>query len=415
MLQKATTILAMSENCLHIGFNLSKEAVHSFINEFMQKNGPHKIEEDSFKVTIEKLENVDSDVVVLNKSLLFDLPVFIKFFKDSGLFSVEGAGEIIIKSEIQYDISEDFTLTTKTLILNHEWQSAPVIKLGKLNIPVETISDWVISYMKQNLTEKLDQYVSEKVNLKELLRKHWNEQAVNRQVHQKPALLFTGSINKIECIPATESLTHIQWHLYVNVDAKISDLPIPFEIEINPTFSWVELPPQVCQITSELDLSYSGIAQTIMEEINGVELGGKKFNLENLNITNGERLEIKMNLISPIKAVVTFSCEPYLDKRDQEIHLAHLKTDISPSNFIYKITSPVIEKLLSNKIKEFFPLKLNDYLKPAINNIPQLKVMDGKITISPSIVGIEVVNLELNDFSTLINVKFKSPSIGINA
>lgn len=69
---------------------------------------------------------------------------------------MEGEGSISVQLEIKCDIDQNFGLKTTTLLHAYQWEKSPILHVGQLNIPIETLSSCVLNYLKDSLTEKLD-------------------------------------------------------------------------------------------------------------------------------------------------------------------------------------------------------------------------------------------------------------------
>ena len=88
-----------------------------------------------------KLSRIGSaDVNVSDKAIFIQLPLRIDLKRAAGLFTVEGNGAIVLGLKVDYDLDGQMRLSTRTDLRDHEWVEKPVLEIGSLNIPVETLN-----------------------------------------------------------------------------------------------------------------------------------------------------------------------------------------------------------------------------------------------------------------------------------
>lgn len=374
----------MQDNNILIDFRFSKSKLNTYLQEAIDQYANTKITTDDFDIVIKKTETQIININARQKSVFADIPISFIFAKSAGLFSIEGEGSILVQLEIICEIDQNFGLKTTTKLLGYQWNKGPILHVGQLNIPIETLSNCVIHYLQDSLMEKLDKRLAETADIKKVINEQLKQYATNFPVNKKPDLYFNGQLLQVQSGLFREDENDIHLDLWLEFSGKISDEPLKFDIASEPNFYWADVIPTKNSQLLDIEISYPGLAKMIITAINGKEIGGKKFELESIHIRNTDQLEIKANMIDPIKGIITITCKPYLDKTSQKLNLETFDIDIDASNIIYKLSSPIIEKIISNKIQTLLPFDPSPYFASFLAKSPQINLLDNKISLIPS-------------------------------
>jgi len=375
----------MNDNNLFLDFKISKSKINAFIHGELKKLLIDKIHVSGYDIQLKQV--VDHTVVISAKerSIFIDAPVVFTFTKSAGLFSIEGEGSIKVNLEVVCQVDENFNLTTTSKLVSYEWIEAPKVNLGQLTLPIETISDCVIKYVKEDTLAKLDKKIATEINLNEIIIKNLNEYGVNYPIYKKPDLYFNFQLLQIQSDVFREDENDIHVHMWLEILSKVSDIAIQLEQNQTPKFYWTEEKTETKLQKIDIELSYNGIAKTIISELNGQELGGKSFEIESIHMRMTSFLELKVNLLQPIKGLITITCLPKLDITQQQIDLENLDIDIDAQNFIYKLSSPIIERIIRSKILSILPILPAETLSKYVKKIPTVQVLHNLITLYPHV------------------------------
>lgn len=369
----------MTDNNILIDFRFSKTKISQFLQNQIDNLPEKRLHTDGFDITLRRIENQNIKINAVNKSVFAELPIEFKFIKPAGLFSIEGEGSLCLRMKITFDIDQQFLLKTKSLLDGFEWIKEPVLHVGELDIPVETISNCVISYFKGDILEKLDDTISSKSEIKKLIKQQINKFGNNFLIRKKPDLFFNFELIQVQADVIKEDMDDIHINLWVEISSKVTDEPLKFEIINDPGFNWLDKRPKRNIQKIDVEISYNGLAKTILNEINGKEIGGKTFDLESIHIRYTTFLEIKASLLEPMKGIITITCQPYLDREKQLIYAGDLDIDIDAKNIIYKLSSPILEKIIRSRVESFLPFDPKPYFGDFLKNIPVIDLFDNQI------------------------------------
>ncbi|MFZ1751405.1 MAG: DUF4403 family protein [Saprospiraceae bacterium] len=384
----------MLENCIQVDCNISKEKLTSFIQDALDKVHGQHFEAEALRITlyIEGLKKIKLRGQL--KSLLVDVPLKFSFRKPAGLFSIEGEGSLLLHLELCLQIDQTIGLKIKTTLLGHEWIDRPKLALGTLNVPAESLSNYVIRYMKESLLKKMDVKVNESIHLKELIYNYINQFATNYLLLKNPNLYLNAELKNIYLGELTDNEDQIYCCVWLHIDSKISDQPIHFITEKSTLIHWKDDHTFSKYQNLELEMSYLGLSKWITQEINGIEIGGKQYDLESVHIRYTHLLEIMASVNEPFKAIISITGQPYFDKNEQTIYVDNISVDVNAASLIYKLSSPIIEQVITSRLSDALPFRFTKYLQLLSQDIPSIKLLDGEVELQPAIsqVTIEQIN-----------------------
>jgi hypothetical protein len=383
----------MHDNHIFLDLRFSKEKIHHLLDRFTDQWYKTTLQTDGYNLDMSKVEGKPIEVHAQNRTLYMDVPVGFRFIKPAGLFSIEGEATILLKLRLDFDISSDFQVKVVSAIDQCLWIIPPVMKMGKPDIQDERFTECIIQFLKSETLDKLDLYLAEKANILPLIHEQIKTYGRNYMISKKPDLFFNVNLSGISAGKLVEIDRNIQLNMWLEVDTKISDELVRYEYEIEPYFKWIEDAPDTHQQLTEIQFSYYGLGRIIMNALNGTDIGGKTFDIENIHIRNTSFLEIQARIREPIKGMVIITGVPLLDRADQLIHVNDMKVQVEAENFIYKLSSPIIEKILLNKLQGFFPFDAAPFFAGYISKIPAFHFLDNQLSLTPNVDKVHVKDL----------------------
>lgn len=326
----------------------------SLVNESMDYKG--------FDVKIKR--NGALNVTARKKSIYLDLPLDIHIDKPNGLFSIEAKGSILLNATITFDISEALHLTTKTTIDGWKWIKEPKVKVGILNIPVSPLANMVMNRIDDNITSQIDKTVAEKVDFQNLINQKLANLIDSRKIVENPELYLRAQLEGLDSPGFREYTDKIELPLYLNIKNQITtDYQVSADWDV-PPFRWIDNDPLEYEQDVNISLQYDKLEEIVRSKIDGIVIGGKTLKSDQVQITHTDQLYIKINIISPIESNLTVSGIPMIEQG--KVHLNDLEVDMQTPNIIYKMTAPLVEKLIRTDIDERLPIDIEHIIREQI-------------------------------------------------
>lgn len=403
----------MEDNSLFLDLVITKKKLIDLIYPLVEIYTRNPIDIQSFKINLTLPNAEEIKLTAHGRKVFLSLPLGFKISKPDGIFSIEADGEIKLDINTECHLDEYLTLKTETELLDFEWIKEPSVTVGSLNIEMETIADCIIKTVKDDIVNKIDQTISQKLDVRAELTSQLEKIGHNIIVHKKPDIFFNFELLQVQTQGFVDGNDHVNLHLFIEIAGKISDEAILFEQSHDPRFFWLEKEPVIGNQYVEVQMSYTGLAKAIAQEFNGKDLGGKKFEIDNISIRHTNRLELKAAIFAPIKAIVTLTGIPVFDHTKQTIGLDNIDIDVDAQNIIYKLSSPIIEKIISSRLEDILPVDIRSTLKPYMNNLPSIDIMNQKVHLTPTLQAIRVDKFDWSASHVNINLVLEKAEVDI--
>lgn len=337
-----------------------------------------------------KIARIDEPTVNARKQSIFvDLPLDITIYKDAGLFSIEAVGSLLIGITINADISHDLNLSTKSEISSWKWIEEPKVKLGVLNIPVASVANLVLHRVEEKIANQMDTAIAKNVDLQSLINQKLASIIDSKQISKDPELFLRAQLEGIKSPGFLEYTDKIEFPLYLDIQNHISD---HYEASTDwdiPPFEWLHT--EQLEYTQEVNLAlhYNYLEELIQSKIDGLEIGGKSLSTDEVKISYENQLKVIVKITSPIESTLTITGHPRLD--NGSLHLDDLEVDMDTPSLLYKMTAPIVEKLIRSNLEDKLPVKIQE------------------ITRAKAVEGLAKANQ-----SPLLNIKLPADHIDIN-
>ena len=333
-----------------------------------------------------------------HKSVHIYLPLNINLKRPAGLFTVEGNGSINLHLIVDFDINSELQLRSKTNLVSHEWIEKPILEIGSLNIPVETLVNMVLNHHESIITAKIDAAIKEVSDLNKLLKIGLDKARMNLNEQDLKGNKIDFLLHKVSL--EEPSLEKDKIYVKGALEPKIS-INVPGDKQQQDIdFEWLDSSstkgPSLVQL--DIQLPYDILKKEMMDALQGMEVGGRFFDVRSLDVQGGERLRIILEIDQPIKAQIFIKGKPVYNEIEGELLIQDLDVKVNPANLIYKLTAPLVNKFIENKMEEFFPLEVNQKLGEVVRgNIPsEISIPSGKIGISHKDLSIDELHFELD-------------------
>lgn len=369
------------------------------------------VEVKGFDIKIQRQGPVKISAVA--KSILVKLPLEIHLSKPEGIFTIEGQAALEIDARIDLDISSDWRIDTSTQLQDYTWLQEPSVTVGAVNIPLETIVDSAIHQKEEGITKQLDKVIAEQLDLQRMIALQTERLAKGIEVYD--GLLITGVIQSVQISHLKEEGDYIYAHCLPSVDvlARPTELHSFTDVPQLPTLTWIFDRPVLGDHQQEIlaEVSYDFLARQVLAVIDNTEIGGKELDVQRVDISYDQRLIIQLDVTTPVPAKVSLSGQPVFDQASGSIDLADIDVKVKPNNIIYKLSAPIINRIIESRLEALLPVgiteKVNDIWREQQGQLPQ--VTDVQYTID--IDRIEVAGMSFLANKVVASVIVKRPEI----
>ena len=390
----------------------------SFLTEKMmealdQKLLKQDMEVKGFSVEVERKGHIGLAVVA--KSILIKLPIEITLKRPEGLFTMEASGAALLEVRMDIDIKADFAFETETQIQDYTWLEEPKVKVGSVNIPMESLMDVVIRQKEKDITEQLDQVIAANVNLQGFIAKQSSTLAKGIEIHQ--GLLLTGTIDKVRVSHLKEEEGKLYIHILPSVSLLVRAQNLHRFHDIPPMaqMEWFYDIDKQGEHKQEifLELSYDFLASKLKEVIDGQVVGGKALRVEHIEIRKQDQVYVDIKIKTPVDATIKVKGYPNYRPESGKVNVSLLDIQVKASNILYKLSAPLISKMIESRLEEMLPVPIeqiiNSIWEEQRKKLPSTSVLQYSIDID----RIRIENMNFVEDKALAAIVIERPELEV--
>jgi len=389
---------------MHFSIQVNNQFLAQIFDEALSNaiNG-EAMEVNSVEVTLNRIG--PAKIFPSGKKIELELPLAIHLKRPAGLFTVEGRGSIDLFLSVDFNITGDFRLTTRTTLDKHEWIEKPKLEIGALNIPVETLINLVLNHHESILTAKIDEKLKEFSEMKIPLQKGIADAVANINKEDLKGNQVFADVAGLELSSFMNTGEDLQLkgilHPVVTLNKPISPID-------HPSFQWIneENELQDSALDIPVVVPYHLLVHGIKDATKDVVIGGKHLEIDSADFYYSDRLEVQLEISEPIKAQVFVNSTPVFNELEGILSLEDVDVKVNPANFIYKLTAPLVNKFIEKKVEELFPLNLNNQLSSTVKaNLPENQAIpNGKANIKLDSIELKALDFEANQINALVRI-----------
>lgn len=322
---------------------------------------------DDFDVRIEK--SGDIELAVQGNAINIKVPLRLFIQKDIGLTIVKGEGDLELFFLTDYKITKNWELTTQTSIDKYNWKKKPIVKLGMINIPIESIANKLVDRSKETVAREIDKKLQENFALREYLEPVWKKLQEPIQISDEYDAWIKVIPTKAGMTPLVTEQRKISTTLIVETDAKV--ILGGFNAD---TTSLLPLLPfsEVAQANDDYHLRlktaipYKAAEALAKKELIGqtFEEGGRKVTVKDIEIF-GQKDQVVINTVlsGSFDGSLYLVGKPHYDRENEVLELKDLDFELKTSNFLHKSMAWIFQKGLKKKLKESLRMPIGDKKK----------------------------------------------------
>ena len=264
--------------------------------------------------------------------------------------------EIALKYRTTLMLNKDWTVASKTYSDGYEWISAPVMKVGPVDINIRFIADMILKTNKEKITGAIDKGIKDYVNIRKYVSDSW-------QMIQKPykvndeyniwlkitpqnimTMPFSGVNNQLEITLGIKGITEL--HIGSMPDTSINRSLPPLSIVNKMENNFL--------INANIKVPFTLINYITKRELNGKTFtnGKQSVLINNINIYGSDGYFIvDLSLLGSIKGNVYLKGTPYFDDSLKTITVKDLDFDLKTKNVLLKSASWMLHHNLIKMIQ----------------------------------------------------------------
>ena len=333
--------------------------------EINQELGGILYEEDTDDYSIRAEKTTDVTLALNGQELKYYVPLKIWVRKDIGVAEVQAEGEVAMEFKTNFEVNKDWDIVTATELIDHEWLTKPRLKMGFLDIPVESLMSIILKKSSATITQQIDEQIESRLDLRYYIEDTWKTLEKPINISKDPKLWLEVEPKSISMTPLTSDGQIVSSSIFIATNASVS---LGAEPKSHGTGS-KELPPleiasavnKGFQLNMIADVPYEEAATLAKTHIVGetFEQGKYKVKIEDIDIYgSNEKLVVETDLSGSYKGQVYLEGIPFYNEAKNQIEMQEVDYELKTKNFLAKTMSWIFHKNFEKRIKKqlVFPL-----------------------------------------------------------
>ncbi len=362
----------MEKSYVSLEAKLSK----AFIERTIERELKTLIGQDGIQIQLPQgellIENVDNvQYQVSSKDIKLAADVEVDYNKEEGI-NVLGHATIHLDFRIDYKIHSDFTLKTKTNLVNHEWVEKPTVKIGKLRIPTKAAFDLLINSFESEVGVRIDSIIEKKLDLQKIVTSQLTKlenpipNPLDKNIHlsiDPDTLLFNITEQEKEYRLAIHTTfdAEVIWEQQVAKKIFFS-LPHIEEYYGETTSSKLFIP---------ININFEALANMLVRQFAKVEVLGRQLQIKDIKLHYSDRLNIKAVIEGDYSGILEANTKPRLEATSQTLYLDDFDYELSTKNFLVKAAVFLFKGEIDKRLDQFTKVPLQPIIKPLVANLNQ--------------------------------------------
>ena len=308
----------------------------------------------------------DISLYLFGNSIKYRIPLKLWMKKKLVIGEAEAEGNIALGMKTTYKINEDWSLTTQTEVEYHEWISKPVLKTGLGDLNIEPIANIALSRSKRTLTQTIDQYISQQLNLKPYVQEAWTALQEPVLLSEEYKMWTKTTPIAIAMTPLTTEFNTIKAKIAVECynDVIFGEKPMFRENAQLPNLRTILDAPDEFQMQFATDVPYPEAERMAKTTMVGqvFESGKYKVRVEDIQLWgNNDRLVVNSKLSGSFNGNIYFMGRPKYNPLKNRIEVVDLDFHVDTRNFLYRSASWIFQGSIKKQMAAamVFPLDEN--------------------------------------------------------
>jgi hypothetical protein len=399
-----------------LNYRFDKKGIRDTFNRAIAETfkTPFIIPDYDVKLSLSKPK--EATVEIEGKKVLVVVPVGILVEKSTFLADLKAKGLLEMSFVTDVDMDSLWNFKSKTILVGQKWIETPKLSVGGLSLPIETISNAVISKTKASMESTIDQSVKESFTIKQVMTETMRmfdqpikmNPELNGWLHIKPQRMYLTKVINNKSIASGK----MSMKLYNNFSmspppAIMPKLPLP-------KLYWTENISDSSTLRLVADIKISEINQVLKSNFDGRTFAADDKNITlNNTITECDYDVITVNtdVSGSIDGKLVIKGRPIYDPLKNEFSIQIVDIGLKSKNIALKAIAWLAEGKIRKEIEKKLIFPINSYLGQAQTNINQQVAQFNKqydLQMKLSLGSIDVENFELRpgQLSTVLRSKF---------
>jgi peroxiredoxin len=405
---------------ININYKISKKAIQDTFQFIIDDIFKQEMIMPDYEVRTKLKRISPMSVEFTGKNVLVVLPLDVEVSKKTFLkdFKANGTLELTFTSAI--NIAPNWAFTTKTAMSSHKWIKKPKLDIGIINIPIETISDFVLQKTKVEIEKSIDLSMKEQFDLPLIINDMSKELLSPVQLPPAMGGWMQMQADSAYMSPVRNETFYTSGKIGVRTKMLLSSAgPEPSQNKIlAPTFNWKENISDSSTLRLGTELTYSHLTQVAKTNFVGQTFadGDKKITVQDISIGKRDgKLDVTVKVAGSFNGTLSVRGVPAYNKTTKTLYANNIDISVKSGNIFTNAAAWLLEGRIRKELDKTLQINIADQLTNVQNQV-NLYVSDynktykTKVKVDVGNLGIDHIFVRPDRMNVFISVKAKISS-----
>lgn len=357
-----------------INYKLDKSGIRDTFNRAIDDALKANFDIPDYDIKLALSKQKDAAVEIEGKNILVVLPLTIQVEKNTFLANLKAKGVLELTFITNVDVDTIWNLSTKTNLSTHKWLEKPKLTIAGLNLPIETISNFVISKTKKQIELAIDDSVKESFTLKQKMKE-------TMAIFDQPMQMDVNNGGWIDAKPEQMQLNKVQNSRF-SADGKIAMKmlntfstykPLPKSAyRPLPKVYWSEAIPDSSTFRLMADIKMMDINGLIKTNLDGQTFtaGDKSITLSNIVANcDYEFFRVVTDVAGSVNGTLIIKGTPRYDAVANGFYMDNLDIQLKTKNVLHKAAAWIGEGKIRRELESMLKFSIKDNITVIQENI----------------------------------------------
>lgn len=307
----------------------------------------------------------DITIEINDKEIFYKVPLNLFIQKDIKITYAEAVGSLDLIFKTSYELYNDWKINTKTEVQDYHWTKKPVLKLGFVKVPIESIANMVVERAKTQVAQTIDQQVKQNLNLKEQISQVWQQLHVPMMVNQEYKTWLLPNPKSLALTPIKIDKDTIRTKIQVQVNPQIfvGDPPATPTAAPIPDLLFTDNENDGFELRVSTEIPFKEAEQMALTNLKGYTFtqGKRSVTITDLEIYGqGNKLVIGTQTEGAYNGKIYLTGKPKFSEERNRIELENVKFDFSSKKFLLNSLSWLFKGKFKEIIQENLDFQLSE-------------------------------------------------------
>ncbi len=361
---------------ININYKIKKQSLTDTFNFVMDEMMKEELKFDDYNATVKLKRNGNVLVEFQGKSALVTIPIQVNLLKKTFIKDFKANGNLEMTFISNFDISKEWKLSTSTLMTDHKWTKKPTIDLGIIDLPIETLANFVIRKTRGEMEKNIDASMASEYNLPLIIKEVAKYTLTPFELDSIYGGWFQMVADSAFLTPAGNTKSYIEGKISLKTQVNLSSSrpkEETFKAKV-PPFAWKEKVRDSSLIQLIMELDYEHMTRVARKNFTGTKFSEGSKSIEVLDVVVGKskgKLQLSVTVKGSFNGQLILEGIPSFDKNKSLLYGSNVEVSVKTGNVLHKAASWLLKGKIKSELDKMLQFNITDNLDKVQEQVNQ--------------------------------------------